>query len=261
LHNNTDTEMTDIKQAGKRLRAMIVDDEPLAVERLQILCAAQSGIDVIATASDGEQALKLAQQLSPDLMFLDIGMPVMDGIHAACALAQLREKPAIIFVTAYDNFAVEAFDLDIVDYVLKPVSPVRLSRAIDRAILVRQGGNDTTTAPQFADSFATEFWVSHRSELIRVAAVDIERIEAERDYMRLFTGGRSYLLHQTISTLEQRLNPALFLRIHRSHIIRRDLIVGLRHEGGGVWHALLQGDVSMRIGRKYLPEVKRIAGK
>ena len=94
-----------------------------------------------------------------------------------------------------------------------------------------------------------------------IAALDIERIEAERDYMRLHTGGRSYLLHQTISTLEQRLDPSKFQRIHRSHIVRRDLITGLRHEGGGVWHALLASGDSMRIGRKYLADVKKLAGK
>jgi DNA-binding LytR/AlgR family response regulator len=243
-----------------RLRTIIVDDEPLAVERLQILCAAEDVIDLVATASDGAAALRIAQELSPDLVFLDIGMPKMDGISAARALSLLPHKPAIIFVTAYDNFAVEAFDLDVVDYVLKPVSPERLGRAIAR---IHAG---TTTLQHQKElspggTYACEFWVSHRSELIRVASVDIERIEAERDYMRLFTAGRSYLLHQTISTLEQRLNPDQFLRIHRSHIIRRDLVIGLRHEGGGVWHALLDGDVSMRIGRKYLADVKKIAGK
>ncbi len=247
-------------EANRRLRTVIVDDEPLAIERLQILCAAQDSIDLVATASDGAAALRLAQELSPDLVFLDIGMPVMDGISTARALALLPHTPAIIFVTAYDNFAVEAFDLDVVDYVLKPVSADRLSRAIARV------HNDITALPDRQEmvsdgAYATEFWVSHRSELIRVACADIERIEAERDYMRLFTGGRSYLLHQTISTLEQRLDPDRFLRIHRSHIIRRDLISGLRHEGGGVWHAMLGGDVSMRIGRKYLADVKRLAGK
>jgi DNA-binding LytR/AlgR family response regulator len=243
-----------------RLRTIIVDDEPLAVERLQILCASEPSIDLIATASDGAAALRLAQELSPDLIFLDIGMPKMDGISAARALSLLTRKPAIIFVTAYDNFAVEAFDLDIVDYVLKPVSPDRLGRAIARVLTTTVAGPEVHNATD-TRGFASEFWVSHRSELIRIAAVDIERIEAERDYMRLFTGGRSYLLHQTISTLEQRLDPEKFLRIHRSHIIRRDLITGLRHEGGGVWHALLDGDVSMRIGRKYLTDVKRLAGK
>ena len=243
-----------------RLRTMIVDDEPLAVERLQILCNDQIAIEVVGTASDGVAALRMAQALLPDLVFLDIGMPKMDGINAARALGLMERKPAVVLVSAYDNFAVEAFDLDIVDYVLKPVSNERLGRAVARA----QAALD---APQQAPeslgtgNYASEFWVSHRAELIRIAAVDIERIEAERDYMRLFTGQRSYLLHQTISTLEQRLNPGQFQRIHRSHIVRRDLITGLRHEGGGVWHALLGEDLSMRIGRKYLADVKRLAGK
>ncbi|HEV7232915.1 MAG TPA: LytTR family DNA-binding domain-containing protein [Sphingorhabdus sp.] len=243
-----------------RLRTMIVDDEPLAVERLQILCNDQAAIEVVGTASDGVAALRVAQQLLPDLIFLDVGMPKMDGINAARALGLMERKPAVVLVTAYDNFAVEAFDLDIVDYVLKPVSGERLGRAVARA----QAALDAPAPKADAESdgkHATEFWVSHRAELIRIAAVDIERIEAERDYMRLHTGQRSYLLHQTISALEQRLNPEQFQRIHRSHIVRRDLITGLRHEGGGVWHALLGDDMSMRIGRKYLADVKRLAGK
>ena len=242
-----------------RLRTIIVDDEPLAVERLEILCADQPAIEIVGTASDGVAALRLAQHLTPDLIFLDIGMPKMDGINAARALGLMDRKPSIILVTAYDNFAVEAFDLDIIDYVLKPVSSERLGRAIARA----QIGPETSLPVngKAADGYASEFWVSHRAELIRIASVDIERIEAERDYMRLFTGGRSYLLHQTISTLEQRLNPEQFQRIHRSHIVRRDLITGLRHEGGGVWHALLGEASSMRIGRKYLADVKKLAGR
>jgi DNA-binding LytR/AlgR family response regulator len=243
------------------IRTVIVDDEPLAIERLKILCAALPNIEIVGTATDGAEAIRVAQELRPDLMFLDIGMPKLDGIGAARALALLTHKPAIIFVTAYDNFAVEAFDLDIADYVLKPVSAERLSRAVQRASVLPQTAPNAAEPRAAPDEYASEFWVSHRSELIRVAAIDILRVEAERDYMRLFTAERSYLLHQTISTLEQRLHPERFLRIHRSHIVRRDLITGLRHEGGGVWHALLAGDVSMRIGRKYLPEVKRLAGK
>ena len=246
-----------------RLRTIIVDDEPLAVERLQIMCAAESMIDLVGTAGDGAAALRLAQSLSPDLILLDIGMPKMDGISVARAVALMEKKPAIIFITAFDNFAVEAFDLDVIDYMLKPVAADRLSRAIARAV----AANGETAAPtsstesESASGYASEFWVSHRSELIRIAAPDIERVEAERDYMRLHTGGRSYLLHQTISTLEQRLDPARFQRIHRSHIVRHDLIAGLRHEGGGVWHAVLKNGEAMRIGRKYLAEVKKLAGK
>jgi DNA-binding LytR/AlgR family response regulator len=242
-----------------RLRTLIVDDEPLAVERLQILCADLPEVEVVGHAGDGLAGLTMADELSPDLVLLDIEMPKMDGIAAARALRSIKPSPAIVLVTAFDNFAVEAFDLDIVDYLLKPVAPARLQRAIARTLAARERPVDEEiVAP---GDYASEFWVSHRSELIRVAAIDIDRIEAERDYMRLHTGGRSYLLHQTISTLEQRLNPAHFQRIHRSHIVRRSLLTGLRHEGGGVWHALLEGDLSLRIGRKYLADVKRLAGK
>ncbi|MFN5129394.1 MAG: LytR/AlgR family response regulator transcription factor [Sphingomonadaceae bacterium] len=246
----------------KRLRTLIVDDEPLAIERLQILSADHPMIEIVGTANDGVEALRIAQTLTPDLIFLDIGMPRMNGINAARALGLMPKRPAIILITAYDNFAVEAFDLDIVDYVLKPVSSERLGRAIMRAT----GAPDAKThVPQILAKtngrYAHEFWVSHRAELIRVAVADIERVEAERDYMRLHTNGRSYLLHQTISALEQRLDPERFQRIHRSHIVRSDLITGLRHEGGGVWQALLGEEHSMRIGRKYLADVKRLAGK
>jgi two-component system response regulator AlgR len=245
----------------RKLRSIIVDDEPLAVERLEILCADQPGIELIGTAGDGASALRVAQQLNPDLVFLDIGMPRMDGISAARALALLDKKPAIIFVTAFDNFAVEAFDLDVADYVLKPVSGERLSRAIARAAATIDADVNARPRDQNPGEFATEFWVSHRSELIRIATLDIDRIEAERDYMRLHTRERSFLLHQTITSLEQRLDPEKFLRIHRSHIVRRELVAGLRHEGGGVWHALLVDGTSMRIGRKYLADVKKLAGK
>lgn len=243
----------------KKLTALIVDDEPLAVERLQLLCDALPDLTVIGSASDGVQGLRCAAELGPDLVFLDIEMPHMDGITAARALQKGEVRPAVILVTAYDNFAVEAFDLDIVDYLLKPVSPDRLERAVSRAAQAIAARPDTDAAA--AGEFASEFWVSHRSELIRIAADDIDRIEAERDYMRLHVGPRSYLLHQTISALEERLDPGRFQRIHRSHIVRRDLITGLRHEGGGVWHALLDGELSLRIGRKYLADVKKLAGK
>ena len=246
----------------KRLRTLIVDDEPLAIERLQILSVEHPMIEIVGTANDGVEALRIAQTLTPDLIFLDIGMPRMNGINAARALGLMHKKPAIILITAYDNFAIEAFDLDVVDYVLKPVSSERLGRAILRATGAPKA---KTHVPELSAKtngrYAHEFWVSHRAELIRVAVADIERVEAERDYMRLHTNGRSYLLHQTISTLEQRLDPERFQRIHRSHIVRRDLITGLRHEGGGVWHALLGEEHSMRIGRKYLADVKRLAGK
>ncbi len=241
----------------QKLRTIIVDDEPLAIERLQILCAQIEGLDLIGTAADGASALRLSESLKPDLILLDITMPIMDGIETAKSLSKLPNRPSVIFITAFDNFALEAFDLDVVDYVLKPVAMDRLKRAITRVIESR----DYSEKPPNSSDYAQEFWVSHRNELIRIAALDIDHIEAERDYMRLHIGERSYLLHQTISSLEERLDPAMFQRIHRSHILRKDTIAGLRHEGGGVWHILLRNGESLRIGRKYLADVKNLAGK
>lgn len=241
------------------MRTLIVDDEPLAIERLQLICAREDAIDVIGTASDGAAALRLVEALRPDLLLLDIAMPELDGIAVAKALgARGGATPAIIFVTAFDSFAVEAFDIAAVDYVLKPVAPERLARAVARVDERRAG---PPVAARAASPWATEFWVPYRSELIRIAAQDIERIEAERDYMRLHVGRRSFLIHQTIGSLEERLDPEHFIRLHRSIIVRRDRILRLRHDGAGVWYADLGPDGEQRIGRTYLNAVKAITGR
>jgi two-component system response regulator AlgR len=242
------------------LRTLIVDDEPLAIERMQVLCAELEQLQVVGTASDGEAAVRLADKLKPDLLLLDMTMPGLDGLGVARALARRDNPPAVIFVTAHEDFAVEAFDLEAVDYVLKPVAAERLERAIDRAIArrdrVRSEGGE----------WLSEFWVPHRSELLRIDAAQVERIDAERDYVRLHVGaadgqGRSYLLLQTIAGLEGRLDPTRFLRIHRSTILRRDRIRGLRHEGLGVWSVELDNGEALRIGRTYLRKVKAMAGR
>ncbi|PZO89978.1 MAG: DNA-binding response regulator [Sphingomonas sanxanigenens] len=242
------------------LRTLIVDDEPLAVERLQLLCAREPGIALVGTATDGDAALRLAEALKPDLLLLDISMPERDGMSVARALGQSAERPAVIFITAFDSFAVEAFDLAAIDYLLKPVAPDRLSRAIAR-VGEKKRQAPPPGAPAEASPYAEEFWVPHRAELIRVAAEDIDRIDAERDYMRLHVGARSFLLHQTISALEERLDPDRFIRLHRSTIVRRDRIAKLRHDGSGVWYADLADGHEVRIGRTYLAAAKGIAGR
>jgi DNA-binding LytR/AlgR family response regulator len=240
------------------LRTLIVDDEPLAVERMQLMCAGQPAIRLIGTANDGGTALRLIDALSPDLILLDIAMPEVDGIEVANQIAARGGvMPAIIFVTAFDRFAIEAFDLEAVDYLLKPVAADRLTRAIARVVERRSG---QAPAPVKTD-YTQEFWVPYRSELIRIAALDIERIDAERDYMRLNLGARSYLLHQTIGALEARLDPTQFIRLHRSVIVRRDRIKALGHDRGGAWHAELIDGEQVRIGRTYLANAKQMAGR
>lgn len=252
--------MADNNHAETPLRTLIVDDEPLAVERIQVICAGLNMISVAGTASDGAAALRLVEALSPDLILLDMTMPELDGLAVARELAKKDVPPAVIFVTAHDDFAVEAFDLDAIDYVLKPVASDRLVRAIERAI-ARRG-----TSRNKDSQWLEELWVPHRSELLRIAVSEVSRIDAERDYVRLHVGdgaegGRSYLLLQTIAGLEERLDPAEFIRIHRSTILRKDRIRGLRHDGLGVWSAELDCGEALRIGRTYLPKVKAMAGR
>jgi two-component system response regulator AlgR len=241
-----------------QLKTLIVDDEPLAVERMQILCARLAGVQLVGTASDGEAALRMIEALEPDLVFLDIAMPGLTGLDVANALEGRTIVPAIVFVTAFDQFAVAAFDAAAIDYLLKPVAPERLEKAVLR---VRERLRQAEAVPlaerlPTAQRYAQEFWVPNRGELTRVAVADIDRIEAERDYMRLHAGNRSWLIHETIGALEARLDPALFIRLHRSAIVRRDRITRLAHDGQGNWTAELQGGEQLRIGRTYLASVR-----
>ncbi|MDT0506429.1 LytTR family DNA-binding domain-containing protein [Novosphingobium sp. MMS21-SN21R] len=244
------------------MRTLIVDDEPLAVERMQILCSRIPALQVVGTASDGAAALRLIEALTPDLVLLDMTMPEVDGLGVARALSGQANRPAVVFVTAHDDFAVEAFDCDAVDYVLKPVAQERLERAVERAQVRRNSPPEPSLTPEKpASEWIEEFWVPHRSELIRVAAADLERIDAERDYVRLHASARSYMMLHTIAGLEARLDPECFIRLHRSTIVRRDRIAGLKHDGLGVWSAELVDGSVQRIGRTYLARVKAMAGR
>lgn len=241
------------------LRVMVVDDEPLAVERLQLLLARAPGVTVVGTANDGEAALRIAEAVSPDVVLLDIAMPGMDGIDVARALSGSAVDPAVVFVTAFDNFAVAAFDVAAIDYLMKPVRPDRLQRALERVRRHLAAGGQGRTKPR--SGHVEEFWVPDHTGLVRIAASDIQRITAERDYMRLHVGARSWLIHRTIAKLEEDLDPACFIRVHRSVILRRDTIIGLYRDEAGHWTARLADGAEQRIGRSYIDEVKKLAGR
>ena len=240
------------------LRALIVDDEPLAVERMQILCAQLEGVALVGTASDGDSALRLIEALSPDLILLDISMPGLDGMSVAQAIQDRARRPAIVFCTAFDAYAVAAFDVSATDYLLKPVSVERLAKAISRAR--ETVGSPEPPAPREPSRWLREIWAPHRSEMVRILTVTIDLIEAERDYMRLHVGTRSYLIHQTISELERKLDPSVFIRLHRSTIVRRDFIAGFRHDGLSTWRALLANGQQVSVGRTHLSAAKALAG-
>ena len=238
------------------LRVLIVDDEPLAIERLTMLCVARPDVAVLGTAHDGEGALDAIDTLAPDLLLLDIAMPDLSGIEVARAVERLPRRPAVVFCTAFDQHALAAFEVAAVDYLLKPVTADRLTRALARARDVRPAALASAAPAVWLD----ELWVPHRSEMIRLALVDVDRIEAERDYVRLHVRERSFLLQHTLAALEARLDPERFVRLHRSASVRREAIARLRHEGLGVWTAGLADGSEQRVSRSCLPAAKRLLG-
>ena len=242
------------------LRVLIADDEPLAAERLQLLLARGEGAQLVGTASDGDSAINLTEALHPDVLLLDIAMPGLDGIGVARALAAQSPSPAVVFVTAFDHFAVAAFEVEAVDYLMKPVEPARLQRALDRArsyLRARTGEPHAGKTSQWLE----EFWASDLSGLVRIAAQDVDRVSAERDYMRLHVGRRSWLIHHSMAALEEGLNPELFVRLHRSAIVRKDFITGFTRNPSGRWIARLGDGTEQPVGRLYSDRVRAIAGR
>ncbi len=243
------------------LKLLIADDEPLAAERLQLLLACCGGIDLVGTASDGESAVRMAHALKPDVVLLDIAMPGLDGIEVARALAS-TDSPAVVFVTAFDQFAVAAFEVAAVDYLMKPVEPSRLQRALERArAYVEQRRSDPAAAPRQASRWLDEFWASDLTGLVRIASRDVDRVSAERDYMRLHVGRRSWLIHHSMASLEDGLDPELFVRLHRSAIVRRDFITGFTRNASGRWIARLADGTEQPVGRLYADRVRSMAGR
>lgn len=246
------------------LKILIADDEPLAAERLQMLLARLDAIHLVGTAHDGESAVRMAEVLTPDLVLLDIAMPGLDGIEVARALSRQAKSPAVVFVTAFDQFAVAAFDVAAIDYLMKPVEAERLARSIERArIYVESREADLASGvPAAAPSpWLEEFWASDLTGLVRIAARDIDRVTAERDYMRLHVGVRSWLIHHSMTALEDGLDPELFVRLHRSAIVRRDFIAGFSRNASGRWIARLADGSEQPVGRLYADQVRAIAGR
>ncbi len=246
------------------LRILVADDEPLAAERLQMLLARIPGVNLVGTAHDGESAVRMAEALEPELVLLDIAMPGLDGIEVARALCRNGRSPAVVFVTAFDQFAVAAFDVAAIDYLMKPVDAERLSRSVERARAFLQSRDQQAAEPAPsapASPWLEEFWASDLSGLVRIASRDIDRVTAERDYMRLHVGKRSWLIHHSMTALEEGLDPELFVRLHRSAIVRRDFIAGFSRNPSGRWIARLADGNEQPVGRLYADQVRAIAGR
>jgi two-component system LytT family response regulator len=254
------------------LRTLIVDDEPLARERLRLLLGSQKDIEIVAECSNGEEAVACLEARPVDLMLLDVQMPVADGFEVA-ERAGLRHLPATIFITAYHEYAVRAFDVHAIDYLTKPVDPQRLLVALDRVREKIASNAALVTQAQFIDlmkalkASAKESKVYLSRLLVRDGAKDvllavkkIDWIEAADYYCRLHTNGRTYMLRETLSELSDKLNPTQFIRIHRSAVVNLDQVREVYREGqldGSVVLANGQRLKVSRAGREKLAGIGR----
>lgn len=232
------------------MRVLIVDDEPAARERLQILLAQIPGVELAGTATDGESALKAIEETGPDLVLLDIQMPDLSGLAVAAQMPEER-RPEIVFVTAFEMFAADAFEVEALDYLLKPVRFDRLRQAMERAKRRRELG-----AKGGAASFdARAIWVQTRTGSVRVPLSDIDWIEAAKDYVLLHTSTRSYLHRSTMSALEAELDGAGLLRVHRSAFIRASRVREVRGHGRAITALVIGDDLEVPVGSTYALQV------
>jgi two-component system LytT family response regulator len=233
------------------IRALLADDEPLARERLRSLIAAESDIELVAECVDGGDALAGIELHDPELLFLDIQMPELDGFEVLQAL--VSPPPAIVFVTAYDAYALRAFEVAAVDYLLKPIDEARFRDAVTRARAKLRAGEQTTdrAITQLLDRLRQDprdpqrFVVRAGQRISLVRAEDVEWIEATGNYARLFAGGRTHLVRETMTSIEKRLDPARYVRIHRSVIVQVDCITVMEPYFHGEWV------VKMRDGTRF----------
>lgn len=231
------------------MRVLIVDDEPAARERLEALLAQVASVEIVGSASDGESALAAVEALRPDLVLLDIQMPDLNGLRVAARLP-VEQRPEIIFVTAFEVYAADAFEVEAADYLLKPVRFDRLRQAMERAVRRRELGARAVAPPRDLRSI----WVETRTGSVRVPLCDIEWIEAAKDYVLLHTATRSFLHRSTMAAMESQVADAGLHRVHRSAFVRLDRVTAVQGRGRAMT-ALVLGDLEIPVGATYGPEV------
>ena len=255
------------------LRAMVVDDEPLAVERMCALLARIPEVTVVATAECGEDAIAALAATTIDILFLDVEMPQLDGFDLIEQLArQVETMPHVVLVTAHECHAPLAFDSGVVDFLTKPVRLGRLETAVGRvARAVRQ--SDATmqledVRAQLAalrgsiDRRASNvLWVQRRGESVRVDLRRIDRIQAEGEYVRLFVDGNDYLHRESLIALLGQLEPDRYLRIHRSSVVDVQAIVGVRRRATGSYQAIMRDGTVLPVGRSYRGVVRKLTNR
>ncbi|MBK7707456.1 MAG: response regulator transcription factor [Acidobacteria bacterium] len=241
------------------IRTIIVDDEPLARDRVRRFLRDEPGIEIVGECGNGAEAIELIDSVRPDLVFLDIQMPEKTGFEVVKSLGG-RDVPAIIFVTAYDQYALEAFDVHALDYLLKPFNRERLRRALGRArtdIENRSKGKiDERLASLIADLKAEKRYlerllVKSTGRVFFIKTDEIDWIEAAGNYLKLHLGREGHLIRETMNSIESKLDPNRFLRIHRSTIVNIDRIKELQPMFSGDYAVILRSGRELTLSRNY----------
>jgi two-component system LytT family response regulator len=266
--------------APKKLRVLIVDDEPLARQRLEDLLSQEADVEIVGAADTGDAAIEAIRDWKPDLVFLDVQMPGKTGLDVVRDIGA-EAMPATIFVTAYDQYALKAFEMAAVDYVVKPFDDERFEQAFRRArrmieleevgrlrsqlLAVLQGSSPgPAAAPAGGDGRHTGYLeriaVETKGQVRVVPVKQIDYIVASGPYAELYVGDKRYIIRERMQTLEERLDPARFFRIHRSAIVRLDLVETLLRNPGGDYSLQLKGGVRLKVSRSRFEELERRMG-
>ncbi|MCI4592443.1 LytTR family DNA-binding domain-containing protein [Sphingobium sp. BYY-5] len=261
------------------IRTILVDDESLAIQGLQLRLQAHEDVEIIETCTNGREAIRAIKTHKPDLVFLDIQMPGFDGFSVVQGMMEV-EPPLFIFVTAYSDHAIRAFEAQAVDYLMKPVEDGRLADALDR---VRQRLSEkrqvqeaeklrevlAEVAPQAMSDFVTEedapasnrfeklINIKDRGQIFRVDVDSIERIDAAGDYMCIYTADNSLILRETMKDLEKRLDPRNFQRVHRSTIVNLSQVRQVKPHTNGECFLVLESGAQVKVSRSYRDVVAR----
>ncbi|MEP7347871.1 MAG: LytTR family DNA-binding domain-containing protein, partial [Gemmatimonadaceae bacterium] len=228
------------------IRVLIVDDEPLARRGVRVHLEAAGGFVVVGESANGREAIRDIERLTPQVVFLDVQMPGMDGFDVIEAVG-IERMPVTIFVTAYDSHALQAFDVHAVDYLLKPLDPERFARAAERVRRLVMSG-----------AITRRIVLRDGGRVLLVDHDEIDWIEADADYVRVYVRGRGHLVRHTIGGMEERLDPARFARIHRSTIVNVARVREIRRQGDRAFQIVLRDGTLLKMSRGYRDRLTRL---
>jgi two-component system LytT family response regulator len=238
------------------IRAVVADDEVLARQKLRQLLRNENEIDIVGECATARETIDLVRATKPELLFLDIQMPGMDGFDIVAELSSVEgaTAPCVVFTTAYDQYALRAFEIHAVDYLLKPFTRERLVSSVERArkqILLNQQPGPHGTGSGAKSPYASRLVFKSRGRIVFLPVSDIRRISAEENYVRICTQSETHLLRETMAHLEDRLDPEMFLRVHRSSIVNLQHVKEVRTESDGEYAVVLINGEKLNMSRSY----------